>query len=128
MVSECIRLLAEVAAFAWRSFLFWAQVVGGLRPVCTGDVDQLLNTYKGSKLVRTCELDSKNVLLRGEPCSHVQTMESDTAFLWQVIGNHLSFTDSFVIYSLGYASGEVIAPTLVAFHPPHPTNSWLAYV
>jgi len=67
------RLLADMAAYAWRSFLFWAQVVGGLSPVYTGDVDKLLNTYKGPKLV---------------------------------MGNHLSFSDSFLIYSIGYAAGE----------------------
>jgi 1-acyl-sn-glycerol-3-phosphate acyltransferase len=67
------RLLADMAAYAWRAFLFWAQVVGGLTPVYTGDVDKLLGTYTGPKLV---------------------------------MGNHLSFTDSFLIYSVGYAAGE----------------------
>ena len=67
-------MCAEVAAFAWRGFLFWAQVVGGLQPIYTGDVHKLLHVYKGSKLV---------------------------------MGNHLSFTYSFLIYSIGYAAGEV---------------------
>ena len=68
------RMLAELAAYAWRAFTFWAQVVGGLTPVWTGDVDKLLKEYKGSKLV---------------------------------MANHQSFSDSFLIYSIGWPAGEV---------------------
>jgi hypothetical protein len=36
-----------MGAYAWRAFLFWAQVVGGLNVVYTGDTEKLTKTYKG---------------------------------------------------------------------------------
>ena len=46
MTLHC-RLLAEMGAYAWRAFLFWAQAVGGLNVVYTGDTEKLIKTYKG---------------------------------------------------------------------------------
>jgi hypothetical protein len=69
------RLVTDLFGVGMKSFVFWAQVVGGLRPIYYGEgVNSLLEKDKKSKLI---------------------------------IGNHLSFVDTFCLISMGHAAGEV---------------------
>merc|ERR1740130_2403738 len=81
------RMLAELAAYAWRAFMFWAQIVGGLTPVYSGDM---------------------HLLMHKNGAEHAGTRATELKYPGSklVMSNHLSFTDSFILLCMAHSVGE----------------------